>query len=166
MGALFSGGQRARRDSEPPSQSSVTEEHRRQVSARKQPSGLPIFAAAAALLVSRISIKDILLPRALQHRQISGNAPVPHFVIGSYSRRDRDVKVILRLRRRRDVVGVVIGGRGAGGRSGIHLGLVRGAAGIFITSAACCQTRQSENNHKFFHTFLSFEACSNRLPGF
>jgi hypothetical protein len=79
---------------------------------------------------------------------------------GTYSRRDRDVKVILWLRRRRDVVGVVIGGRGARGRSGIHLGLVRGAAGIFITSAAYCQTCQSENYHKFFHTFLLFETCS------
>jgi hypothetical protein len=45
---------------------------------------LPIFAAAAALLVGRRSIKDILPPRALQHRQTSGNAPVPHFVIGSF----------------------------------------------------------------------------------
>jgi len=61
----------------------VTEEQRRQAPARKQPSGLPIFAVAAALLVSRISIKDILLPRALRHRQISGNASIPHFVIGS-----------------------------------------------------------------------------------
>jgi hypothetical protein len=44
---------------------------------------LPIFAAAAALLVGRRSIKDILPPRAWQHRQTSANAPVPHFVIGS-----------------------------------------------------------------------------------
>jgi hypothetical protein len=42
---------------------------------------LPIFAVAAALLVGRRSIKDILPPRALQHRQT--NAPIPHFVIGS-----------------------------------------------------------------------------------
>jgi hypothetical protein len=48
------------------------------VPARKQPSGLPIFAIAAALLVSRRSTRDILLPRALQQRQISGNAPVPY----------------------------------------------------------------------------------------
>jgi hypothetical protein len=46
---------------------------------------LPIFAAAAALLVGRRSMKDILLPRAWQHRQTSGNAPLPHFVIGSKS---------------------------------------------------------------------------------
>jgi hypothetical protein len=46
--------------------------------ARKQPSGLPIFAAAAALLVGRRSIKDILSPRALQQHQISGNAPVSY----------------------------------------------------------------------------------------
>ena len=57
---------------------SVTEEQRRQLPARKQPSGLPIFAAAAALLVGRRSIEDILSPRALQQRQISGNAPVPY----------------------------------------------------------------------------------------
>src|SRR6185312_15755665 len=62
----------------------VTEEQRRQAPARKQPSGLPIFDDAAALLVGRISIKDILPPRASQHGQISGNAPVPHFVIGSW----------------------------------------------------------------------------------
>jgi hypothetical protein len=35
------------------------------------------------LLVGRRSLKDILPPRALQHRQTSGNAPIPHFVIGS-----------------------------------------------------------------------------------
>jgi hypothetical protein len=35
------------------------------------------------LLVGQISIKDILPPRAWQHPQISGNAPVPHFVTGS-----------------------------------------------------------------------------------
>ncbi len=35
----------------------VTEEQRRQAPARKQPSGLPIFAAAAALLVGRISLR-------------------------------------------------------------------------------------------------------------
>ncbi len=56
----------------------VTEAQRSQVPARKQPFGLPIFAAAAALLVSRRSIKDILLPRASQQRQISGNAPVSY----------------------------------------------------------------------------------------
>ncbi len=56
----------------------VTVEQRRRVPARKQPSGLPIFGAAAALLVGRISIKDILPPRALQQRQISGNAPVSY----------------------------------------------------------------------------------------
>jgi hypothetical protein len=44
---------------------------------------LPIFAAAAALLAGRRSLKDILPPRAWQHRQTSGNAPVPHFVIRS-----------------------------------------------------------------------------------
>jgi hypothetical protein len=38
------------------------------------------------LLVGRRSIKDILPPRAWQHRQTSGNAPVPHFVIGSKSK--------------------------------------------------------------------------------
>ena len=57
---------------------SVTEEQWRQKPARKQPSGLPIFAAAAALLVGRRSVKDILPPRALQQRQISGNAPVSY----------------------------------------------------------------------------------------
>ncbi len=56
----------------------VTEEQRSQAPARKQPSGLPIFAATAALLVSRRSTRDILLPRALQQRQISGNAPVSY----------------------------------------------------------------------------------------
>jgi hypothetical protein len=63
---------------------SVTEEQHRQVPARKQPSGLPVFAAAAALLVSRRSIKDILPPRALQQQQISSNAPVPYFDTGSH----------------------------------------------------------------------------------
>jgi hypothetical protein len=39
---------------------------------------LPIFAAAAALLVGQRSIEDILSPRALPQQQISGNAPVPY----------------------------------------------------------------------------------------
>ena len=45
---------------------SVTEEQRRQTPARKQPGGLPIFAAAAALLVSRRSIRifSFLAPRS------------------------------------------------------------------------------------------------------
>jgi len=60
----------------------VTEEQGYQALAREQPSGLPIFAGAAAWLVSRRS--DILLPRALRHRKISGNASSPHFVIGSH----------------------------------------------------------------------------------
>jgi len=74
MGALFSAGQLARRDEGAWPQRPVTEEQRSQVPARKQPSGLPIFAAAAALLVGRRSMKDILTPRALQP-QTSGNAP-------------------------------------------------------------------------------------------
>ena len=44
------------------------------MASRKQPSGLPIFGAAAALLVGRRSMEDILPPRAFQQRQISGNA--------------------------------------------------------------------------------------------
>ncbi len=83
MGALCSGGRLARRDEGAWPKRPVTEEQRRQAPARTQPSGLPIFAAAAALLVSRIFIKDILLPCALRHRQISGNASVLHFDIGS-----------------------------------------------------------------------------------
>jgi hypothetical protein len=47
---------------------------------------LPIFGVAAALLVGRRSIKDILPPRALQQHQISGNAPVPHFDMGSQTK--------------------------------------------------------------------------------
>jgi hypothetical protein len=39
---------------------------------------LPIFAAAAALLLGQRSIKDILPHRALPQRQISGNAFVPY----------------------------------------------------------------------------------------
>jgi len=57
---------------------SVTEEQRRQRPARASPEGLPIFAAAAALLVGQRSMKDILSPRALPQRQIAGNAPVPY----------------------------------------------------------------------------------------
>jgi len=60
-------------------QRSVTEEQRRQRSASASPEGLPIFDAAAALLVGQRSMKDILPPRALPHHQISGNAPVPYF---------------------------------------------------------------------------------------
>src|SRR5579862_4139377 len=55
---------------------------------RKQPSGLPIFGAAAALLVGRRSIKDILPPRALQQHKISGNAPIPYFDMGSEPRKE------------------------------------------------------------------------------
>jgi hypothetical protein len=50
MGALFAGGRLARRD-EIACQSPVTEEQRSQVPVGKQPSGLPIFAVAEALLV-------------------------------------------------------------------------------------------------------------------
>jgi hypothetical protein len=39
---------------------------------------LPIFAAAAALLVGHRSMKDIFPPRALLQQQISGNAPDPY----------------------------------------------------------------------------------------
>jgi hypothetical protein len=56
----------------------MTEEQRRQTPARASPKGLPIFAAAAALLVGRRSMKDILPPRALPPQQISGNATVPY----------------------------------------------------------------------------------------
>ena len=78
MGALISGGQLARRDEGAWPKRPVTEEQRRQVPARNQPSGLRRFAAAAALLVGQRSIKDILPPRALQQRQIRRNAPVPY----------------------------------------------------------------------------------------
>jgi hypothetical protein len=78
MGALFSGGRLARRDEGGKPQRSLTEEQRRQAPARKQPFGLPIFGAAAALLVGRRSIMDNLFPRALQHRKISGDAPVSY----------------------------------------------------------------------------------------
>ena len=47
------------------------------------PAGLRIFAAAAALLVCQRSIKDIFLPRVLLKRQISSNAPVPTYEMGS-----------------------------------------------------------------------------------
>jgi hypothetical protein len=57
----------------------MTEEQRRQRSASASPEGLPIFDAAATLLVGQRSMKDILPPRALPHHEISGNAPVPYF---------------------------------------------------------------------------------------
>jgi hypothetical protein len=68
MSALFVGGRLVRR---PPANS---------------PPGCRIFVVAAALLVGRISLKDILPPRASQRQQISGNALVPHFDIGSNAR--------------------------------------------------------------------------------
>jgi hypothetical protein len=49
---------------------------------------LPIFAAAAALLVGQRSIKDILPPRALPQRQIFSNAPVPIYEMGSKGGKD------------------------------------------------------------------------------
>jgi hypothetical protein len=60
----------------------VTEEQRRQTSARALPEGLPIFAAAAALLVGQRSMKDIFPSHALPRRQISGNALVPYLQDG------------------------------------------------------------------------------------
>jgi hypothetical protein len=57
---------------------SMTEEQRGQQSVKAQPAGLPIFGAAAALLVGQRSMKDILPPRALLHREISGNASVAY----------------------------------------------------------------------------------------
>jgi len=57
---------------------SVTEEQRHQVPGMASPEGLPIFATATALLVGHRSMKDILPPRALPQRQISGNALVPY----------------------------------------------------------------------------------------
>ena len=80
-------------------QRSVTEEKRGKWPARAQPEGLLIFGAAAALLVGQRSVKDMgfpspaswvpqnglwaiaqcsLPPRALQHRQISSNAPIAY----------------------------------------------------------------------------------------
>jgi hypothetical protein len=56
----------------------MTEEQRRQTPARASPKGLPIFPAAAALLVGQRSMKDILAPRGLPPQQISGNATVPY----------------------------------------------------------------------------------------
>jgi hypothetical protein len=78
MDVLFSSERLARRDEGAWPQRPVTEEQRGQLPARKQPSGLPIFAAAAALLVGRRSMKDILTPRVLHQHQISGNAPVSY----------------------------------------------------------------------------------------
>jgi hypothetical protein len=78
---------------------SVTEEQRRQRPARIQPAGLPIFGAAAALLVGQRSIKDILPPRALPRRQICTNAPVPIYEMGSLSSQRTDSIISgLRLR--------------------------------------------------------------------
>jgi hypothetical protein len=57
---------------------SVTEEQRRQSPASASPGGLPLFGAAAALLVDQRSMKDILPPRALPQPQISSNAPLPY----------------------------------------------------------------------------------------
>jgi hypothetical protein len=45
--------------------------------------GAATASPAAALRVGRRSIKDILAPRALQQRQISGNAPIPICEMGS-----------------------------------------------------------------------------------
>ena len=86
MSALSSGGPLARRDEEasPKAFGAVTEEQRRQQSARTWPGGLQIFGAAAALLVGQRSTKDILSPRALLQRQISDNAPVPYLRDGFY----------------------------------------------------------------------------------
>jgi hypothetical protein len=42
------------------------------------PGGPLIFDAAAALVVGQRSTKDILPLRALLHRQIYSNAPVPY----------------------------------------------------------------------------------------
>src|SRR5205807_8683932 len=47
------------------------------------PEGCSIFDAAAALLVGHRTIKDILPPLALLQRQISSNAPVPIYEMGS-----------------------------------------------------------------------------------
>ena len=47
------------------------------------PQGCSIFGAAAALLVAQRSNKDIISPRALQQHQISGNAPVSIYEMGS-----------------------------------------------------------------------------------
>ena len=66
------------------SRGSVTEEQRRQTQARALPAGLPLFDAAPALLVVHRSIKDMLTPRVLSHRQIAGNAHVSIYEMGSY----------------------------------------------------------------------------------
>ena len=79
MGALSSGGRLARRDKGAEPMRSVTEEQRRQAAARAWPEGLPIFATAPSLLVGQRSMKDILPPRALPQRQISGNALASYF---------------------------------------------------------------------------------------
>jgi len=53
---------------------------------------LPIFAAAASLLVGQRCMKDILPPRALPLRQISGNAPVSYLRDGFEENLDRCVR--------------------------------------------------------------------------
>ena len=62
-------------------QRSVTEEQCRQTPARASPKGLPIFAAAAALLVGQRSMKDILPPRALPHKSLA-TQPFPIYEMG------------------------------------------------------------------------------------
>jgi len=62
---------------------SVTEEQRRQTPARKQPGGLPIFAAAAALLVSRRSIRIFSFLTPCSGAKSLATHPLPIYERGS-----------------------------------------------------------------------------------
>jgi len=62
---------------------SVTEEQRRQQSARASPGGLQIFDDGTALLVGHRSSKDLLPPQALPRRQSPTTHPFPIYEMGS-----------------------------------------------------------------------------------
>src|SRR5437868_14104003 len=85
MGALFSRGQLARRDKGAWPQRPVIEEQRGQVPARKQPSGLLIFDAAAALLVSHRSIRifSLLAPSSSAKSRQRARSPFMRWVLVS-----------------------------------------------------------------------------------
>ena len=65
---------------------SVTEEQRRQRPGRTQPGGLPIFAAAAALLVGQRSLRIFSLLAPCASAKSLATHPFPIYELGSNNR--------------------------------------------------------------------------------
>jgi len=79
-------------------QRSVTEEQRRQPPASAQPEGLPIFAAAAALLVGQRSLRIFSILAPCRSAKSLATHPLPIYEMGSNDDLTRFDRILLHLR--------------------------------------------------------------------